>query len=142
MSQNQTVLLNGMEVRFCLNEKDTNGVLTMFECIIHAGAKMPVPHYHKDFDETIYGVEGNVSYVVDGKLVEIGPGDSCFIPRGIVHGFSNKTDRTIKFLAVINPGIFGKHCRTQRRYAKARTGARHGIDLYLYQSIFKLFYKA
>ena len=107
MSQNQTVLLNGMEVRFCLNEKDTNGVLTMFECIIHAGAKMPVPHYHKDFDETIYGVEGNVSYVVDGKLVEIGPGDSCFIPRGIVHGFSNKTDRTIKFLAVINPGIFG-----------------------------------
>lgn len=107
MSQKETVLLNGMEVRFCLNEKDTNGVLTMFECIIHAGAKMPVPHYHKDFDETIYGVEGTVSYVVDGKPVEIGPGESCFIPRGIVHGFSNKTESTIKFLAVINPGIFG-----------------------------------
>jgi len=107
MTAKKSVLLNGMEVRFCLNENETNGVLTMFECIIHAGAKMPVPHYHKDFDETIYGVQGIVSYMVDGKPVEIGPGDSCFIPRGTVHGFSNNTTETIKFLAVINPGIFG-----------------------------------
>lgn len=103
----EVILFNGMEVRFCLDENDTNGVLTLFECIIAPAARVPVPHYHKDFDETIYGLEGVVSYTIDGKAIEIGPGDCYFIPRGVTHGFANKTDKTIRFLAVINPGIFG-----------------------------------
>lgn len=107
MPAKEAIPLKGMEVRFCLDEKDTNGALTMFECIISPAARMPVPHYHKDFDETIYGIEGIASYTIDGKAVEIGPGDSYFIPRGIVHGFENKTSNTVRFLAIINPGIFG-----------------------------------
>lgn len=96
-----------MEVRFCQDENDTNGAITMFECIIAPAARVPVPHYHKDFDETIYGLEGVASYTIDGKAVEIGPGDSYFIQRGVTHGFENKTEGTIRFLCVINPGIFG-----------------------------------
>jgi quercetin dioxygenase-like cupin family protein len=107
MPTKDVIRFNGMEVRFCLDETDTKGAISMFECIIDAGARMPAPHYHKDFDETIYGIEGVVSYAVDGKPVEIGPGDSCFIPRGIVHGFENKTAEKIRFLAIISPGIFG-----------------------------------
>ena len=107
MPAREVIKFNGMEVRFCLDEKDTNGALTMFECIISPAARMPAPHYHKDFDETIYGLEGTTSYTIDGKPVELNPGDSYFIPRGIVHGFENKTNNTTRFLAVINPGIFG-----------------------------------
>jgi quercetin dioxygenase-like cupin family protein len=103
----QVISFNGIEVKFCLDETDTSGALTMFECIISPSAKVPVPHYHKDFDETIYCLDGVSSYMIDNKLVEIGPGDSCFIPRGTVHGFENKTNETIRFLAVITPGIFG-----------------------------------
>ena len=107
MPAKEIIALNGMEVRFCLDETDSNGAITMFECVIEAGAKMPLTHYHKDFDETVYGLEGVVSYTVAGKPVALGPGDSCFIPRGVVHGFENKTSETIKFLAVVTPGIFG-----------------------------------
>ncbi len=107
MAARERIVLKDMEIRFCLDEIDTDGSLTMFECIIDAGAKMPAPHYHKDFDETIYGLTGIVSYTIDGKPVEIGPGDSHFIPRGIVHGFENRTNEQIKFLAIINPGLFG-----------------------------------
>lgn len=103
----EAISFNGMQVRFCLDERDTNGAITMFECIIAPAAKVPVPHYHKDFDETIYGLEGTASYTIDGKAVEIGPGDHYFIPRGVVHGFENKTSDTIRFLVFINPGIFG-----------------------------------
>lgn len=52
---------------------------------------MPVPHYHKDFDETIYRIQGVAGYTIDGKTVETDPGDSHFIARAIVHGFENKT---------------------------------------------------
>jgi quercetin dioxygenase-like cupin family protein len=107
MAPKEVIKFNGMEVAFCLNERDTNGSLTMFECTIDAGAMMPAPHYHKFFDETVYGLKGTVSYVVDGKPVEIGPGDSLFIPRGVVHGFANKSNEQIKFLAIANPGVFG-----------------------------------
>jgi quercetin dioxygenase-like cupin family protein len=107
MPAKEIITFNGMEIRFCLDEKDTNGALTMFECIIAPGARVPVPHYHKDFDETIYGIHGIASYTIDGTAVEIGPGDSYFIRRGMVHGFENKTNETIRFLAVVNPGIFG-----------------------------------
>ncbi|MGZ3756860.1 MAG: cupin domain-containing protein [Mucilaginibacter sp.] len=103
----ELISFNGIDVKFSLDEKDTNGALTLFECIISPSAKVPVPHYHKDFDETIYGLEGVTSYTIDGKAVEIGPGDSCFIPRGTTHGFENKTDQKVRFLAFISPGIFG-----------------------------------
>lgn len=107
MANHETIVFNGMTVRFCLDENDTSGALTMFECIIDAGAVMPAPHYHKDFDESVYGVEGTVTYTIDGQTVDIGPGDSRFIPRGVVHGFTNKSAERIKFLAVASPGIFG-----------------------------------
>jgi quercetin dioxygenase-like cupin family protein len=107
MATKEIITIGGLEVKFCLDEDDTNGQLTMFEVIVNAGAKVPVPHYHKDFDESIYGLEGTVTFKIDGKELEIGMSDSCFIPRGIVHGFENKTNSRVKFLAVVNPGIFG-----------------------------------
>src|ERR1700757_1088296 len=107
MPAKEVITFHGMEVRFCLDEKDTNSALTMFECIIDPAARMPAPHYHKDFDETIYGLQGTASYTIGGKAVEIGPGDSYFIPRGTVHGFENKSTDTVRFLAIASPGIFG-----------------------------------
>ena len=107
MASQEIIDLNGMAIKFCLDEQDTNGKLTMFEVTVEPGTRMPAPHYHKDFDETIYGLEGVCSYTIDGKPVEIGPGNFHFIPRGVVHGFENKTNGCIKFLCMINPGIFG-----------------------------------
>ena len=68
---------------------------------------MPVPHYHKAYDETIYGVEGVVTFTVEGKPVDIGPGESCFVPRGAVHGFNNLQQADVKALAIITPALLG-----------------------------------
>jgi quercetin dioxygenase-like cupin family protein len=94
-------------IRFLLESADTNGAVAMFEFTVPVGAKVPVPHYHKQYDETIYGVEGVVTFTVEGKPVDIGPGETCFIPRGAVHGFNNFGQTAVKALAVITPALLG-----------------------------------
>src|SRR5512135_2522441 len=94
-------------IRFLLEAADTNNAVAMFEFTVPVGAKVPVPHYHKAYDETIYGVEGVVTFTVEGKAVDIGPGDFCFIPRGAVHGFNNLKQTDAKALAVITPALLG-----------------------------------
>ncbi len=79
----------------------------MFEFSVPAGAKVPLPHYHEHYDETIYGLEGVVTFTVEGKPINIGPGETCFIPRGAVHGFNNFGSENAKSLAVITPALLG-----------------------------------
>jgi quercetin dioxygenase-like cupin family protein len=79
----------------------------MFEFEVPVGAKVPVPHSHKHYDETIYGVEGMITFTVNGKVVDIGPGESHFIPRGAVHGFNNPGQADAKALAVVTPALLG-----------------------------------
>jgi len=94
-------------VKFLLESADTNGAVAMFEFIVPVGAKVPVPHSHKAYDEIIYGVEGVVTFTVEGKPVDIFPGETCFIPRGAVHGFINLKQSPVKALAVITPALLG-----------------------------------
>jgi quercetin dioxygenase-like cupin family protein len=94
-------------IRFLLQAADTNGAVAMFEFTVPVGARMPLPHKHERYDETIYGVEGVVTFTVEGKTVEIGPGESCFVPRGAVHGFNNLKQTDVKALAVITPALLG-----------------------------------
>jgi len=79
----------------------------MFEVTVPAGAKVPVPHFHERYDETIYGLDGVMTFTVDGRAVDVRTGDSCFIPRGAVHGFNNLGHTTAKALAVATPGLIG-----------------------------------
>src|SRR4051794_34584793 len=105
--KNETIRVGQIEVRFLLEAAETNGALAIFEFTAPVGAKMPLPHSHKHYDETVYGVEGVVTFTVEGKPVDIGPGESCFIPRGAVHGFNNLRQTNVKALAIITPGLLG-----------------------------------
>ena len=66
-----------------------------------------MPHSHRRYDETIYGVEGVVTFTVEGEPVDVGPGETCFIPRGAVHGFNNLKQTDVRALAVITPALLG-----------------------------------
>jgi quercetin dioxygenase-like cupin family protein len=105
--QDEIIRVGQIGIRFLLEAADTNGSVAMFEFTVPAGANVPVPHYHKAYDETIYGVEGVVTFIVEGKPVNIGPGATCFIPRGAVHGFNNLKQSDVKALAVITPALLG-----------------------------------
>jgi quercetin dioxygenase-like cupin family protein len=102
-----TIHVGPMAVSFLLESEQTGGALTAFECDVPAGAKMPAPHSHDAFDETIYGLAGTTTFTVAGTDHEIGPGEMVFVARGAVHGFANRGDTDARFLAVVTPGLFG-----------------------------------
>jgi quercetin dioxygenase-like cupin family protein len=105
--KNEIIRIGQVETRLLLESADTNGAVVMFEFSVPAGARVPAPHSHSHYDETIYGVEGVITFTVDGKAVSIGPGESCFIRRGDVHGFRNLQSVDAKALAVVTPALIG-----------------------------------
>jgi quercetin dioxygenase-like cupin family protein len=106
--KNEIIRVGEIEVKFLLEAADTNGSVAMFEFTVPVGAKMPQPHSHKHYDETVYGVEGVITFTVEGKPMDIGRGESCFVPRGAVHGFNNLKETDAKALAIITPALLGR----------------------------------
>ena len=103
----ETIKAGTITIDFLVEAADSNGSAAMFEFTVPAGVKVPVPHYHENFDETIYGLEGVMTFMVEGEAIDIAPGETCFIPRGAVHGFDNLKQETAKALAVITPALLG-----------------------------------
>ena len=103
----ETIKAGQVTIEFLLEAADTNGSAAMFEFAVPAGAKVPMPHYHEHFDETIYGLAGIMTFTVEGKAIDIAPGETCFIPRGAVHGFENLKNEYAKALAVVTPALLG-----------------------------------
>ncbi len=103
----ETIRVGQVTIDFLLETADSNGSVAMFEFTVPVGAKVPIPHYHEHYDETIYGLEGVITFTVEGSAINIGRGESCFIPRGAVHGFDNLGQEDAKALAVITPALIG-----------------------------------
>ena len=76
--------------QFRLDGSQTGGAFTMFEFRVPVAARVPVPHSHESFDETLFGLDGVTTWTVSGESVTVGPGDVLFIPRRTVHGFDNR----------------------------------------------------
>ncbi len=68
---------------------------------------MPVAHSHNAYEETIFGLEGVLTFTVDGRQTDIGPGQVLCIPRGAIHRFDNRSSASTKMLAIVSPGILG-----------------------------------
>jgi len=106
-TDNDTITVGALGVRFVVAAADSNGTASVFECYAPANAKMPVPHSHDGFEETIYGLEGVTTWTIDGETVELGPGEAVCVPRGRIHGFENHGSVDAKFLAIATPAVFG-----------------------------------
>jgi quercetin dioxygenase-like cupin family protein len=103
----EEIRLGGLAIRFLLEGKQSGGSIAMFEFDVAPGAKVPVAHSHDAFEETIYGLDGVMTFTVAGQPREIRGGDVLCVPRGVVHRFDNFHSTEAKALAVITPGILG-----------------------------------
>jgi quercetin dioxygenase-like cupin family protein len=102
-----TITVGALGVRFLVEAADSNASASVFECYVPANSLMPAPHSHDGFEETIYGVEGTTIWTIDGRSVEVGPGEAVCVLRGQLHGFANHGDVDATFLAIATPGVFG-----------------------------------
>ena len=103
----EEIRVGAMLIRFLVEGEASGGSVAMFECDVPAHAKMPAPHSHDGYEETIYGLEGATTFTVEGEARVLGPGEALCIKRGQVHRFDNFGATAAKFLAVITPGILG-----------------------------------
>jgi len=101
------ILAGQIEIRFRLEPAETDRKLSMFEFTVPAQARVPIPHSHDAYEETIFGLDGALSWTMEGQKLNVGPGDVLFIPRGKVHQFENVGATTARQLSVITPGILG-----------------------------------
>jgi quercetin dioxygenase-like cupin family protein len=106
-TDNTTITVGAFGVRFLVEAADSNGTASVFECYVPANTKMPAPHSHDGFEETIYGLEGATTWTIDGETVQIGPGEAVCVPRGRIHGFQNHGSVDARFLAMATPAVFG-----------------------------------
>jgi len=102
----ENIKVGPIGIRFLLTGDDSNGSASVFEFTVPAGHKLPAPpHMNDAYEEVLYGIEGVLTWTVDGRPIEVGPGQALCIPRGAVHRFDNLGGEDVKQLVVITPAI-------------------------------------
>jgi quercetin dioxygenase-like cupin family protein len=104
----EAIRLGPLIVRFLITGENSNGTLAAFEVVVPGAQRLAAPsHSHDHYEETIYGIEGVLTWTVDGKQIDVGPGQALCIPRGAIHRFDNNGTRDVKALCVITPAAIG-----------------------------------
>jgi quercetin dioxygenase-like cupin family protein len=104
----ETIHVGPLTVRFLLTGENSCGSVAAFEFTVPAMQRLPAPaHSHDHYEETIYGIDGVLTWTVDGHQIDVGPGQALCIPRGAVHRFENQGSRDVKALCVITPAAIG-----------------------------------
>ena len=120
----ETIKIGPLVIRFLLTTNDSGGSASVFEFFVPAGEKLAAPAHKNDaYEEVLYGVKGVLTWTVDGKPIEVGPGQALCIPRGVVHRFDNLGTEDAQQLGVITPAIMGP---AYFREAAEVIGAAHG----------------
>jgi quercetin dioxygenase-like cupin family protein len=102
----EEITIGELAIRFMVEGEESKGSVAVFEFDVPAGAKVPVAHSHDGYEETIYGLEGVLTWTVEGTTTDVGTGEALCIPRGAVHHFDNTGDVDARALAIVTPGVF------------------------------------
>ena len=104
----ETIRVGHLAIRFLITGENSNGSVAAFQLTVPAAQRLPGPaHSHDHYEETIYGLDGVLTWTVNGKTVEVGPGQALCIPRGAIHRFDNDRDQDVSALCVITPAALG-----------------------------------
>jgi quercetin dioxygenase-like cupin family protein len=104
----ETIRLGPLAVRFLITGENSTGSIAAFELTVPGAQRLAAPaHSHDHYEETIYGIDGVLTWTVDGKHIEVGPGEALCIPRGAIHRFDNNEVGDAKALCVITPAAIG-----------------------------------
>ena len=102
-----TITVGELGVRFLIEAAASNGSASVFQCHVPANSRMPAPHSHDGFEETIYGLTGTTTWTIDRETIDVTPGEAVCVRRGQIHGFENHSDVDATFLAIATPAVFG-----------------------------------
>ena len=82
--------------------EETEGQATIMEMTIPPGMGPP-PHTHPG-GESVYVLEGTLTYHIDGQQHEGRPGTFFYVPAGTVENFEPTGDSNLRILVTYTPG--------------------------------------
>lgn len=99
--------LNGLDIVLATSES-TGGTYALVQNTAPPGHATPY-HLHHDEDEAFYVLDGEFTFIADGKKTVLGPGGYIFLPRGIPLGIrcSGSAPSTKLILAMPGTGFVG-----------------------------------
>jgi quercetin dioxygenase-like cupin family protein len=104
----ETIRFGPLAVRFLITGEHASGSVAVFELTVPSAQRLAAPaHSHDHYEETIYGIQGVLTWTVDGKRIDVGPGQALCIPRGAIHRFDNNGSQDVKALCAITPAAIG-----------------------------------
>ncbi|MDI6908135.1 MAG: cupin domain-containing protein [Thermoanaerobacterales bacterium] len=88
--------------RVVLIDRDTVGAedITFAHCRFEAKTSVHKKHIHENAEEVIYILSGRGMSGVGDTEMEMGKGDTMFIPRGAVHWFYNPFDEPVEMIFI------------------------------------------
>lgn len=99
--------VGGVSITFLKTRHETHGVLDLFEMIIPPTSHVVLSHLHRDYDETVIGLNGITTWTIDGTDYKLPRGEQLFIPRGAVHTYANRHKATARLMFILTPGLIG-----------------------------------
>jgi quercetin dioxygenase-like cupin family protein len=109
--EGQIVHLLALGVRFMIDGDATGGAFSLVEHPLPPRALGSPVHTHRNEDEYSYVLEGRVGVQLGEEVIEAGPGDLVFKPRGVAHAFWNAGDEQARLLEIISPAGFENYFR-------------------------------
>ena len=106
MDKRTVIIGNGTTIILAARAADTGGLFALLDYELAPGYAGLPPHSHAVEDAAIYVLEGwlRVRLVEQGHLV--GAGEFVFLPRGVVHAYSNPTREPVRFMLLLIPAGF------------------------------------
>ena len=98
--------LGSIGVRFMIDGHETGDRFSLVEHPMSPRALAAPMHRHLREDEYSFVLEGRMGALLGDEVVEAGPGDLVFKPRGQWHTFWNAGDEPCRILEIISPAGF------------------------------------
>jgi mannose-6-phosphate isomerase-like protein (cupin superfamily) len=108
-TEGNSVHFGGLGVRFMIDGAQSGGGFSLVEHPIAPRALAAPLHRHANEDEYSYVLEGRMGAQLGDEVVEAGPGELVFKPRGQWHAFWNPGDDPARVLEIISPAGFEKY---------------------------------
>ena len=82
---------------------DSGGTLSAYEFTTPPATAGPPLHLHRTWDEAFYVLDGEMTFLVDGRTHAAPAGSFVFVPRGVLHTFWNESAAPARNLTIFTP---------------------------------------
>lgn len=82
---------------------NTGGAFSLWEGIWQPGGFRPLPHLHREQDESFFVLDGQFDFQVGNEMRRATKGTFVFVPRGVLHGFEAAGDSPARLMFLHAP---------------------------------------